>query len=77
DAGAGPNYTYLWSTGATTQTITTNLPGTYSVTISNGVCSKTFTAQLINPDLPQFTNIVYDNHILTLTASNPTGGVLE
>ncbi|NIF07867.1 T9SS type B sorting domain-containing protein [Chryseobacterium sp. Tr-659] len=77
DAGSGPNYTYLWNTGATTQTITTNLPGTYSVTISNGVCSKTFTAQLINPDLPQFTNVVYDNHILTLTASNPTGGVLE
>ncbi|WP_241330803.1 choice-of-anchor L domain-containing protein [Chryseobacterium arthrosphaerae] len=77
DAGAGPKYTYLWSTGATTQTITTNLPGTYSVTISNGVCSKTFTAQLINPDLPQFTNVVYDNHILTVTASNPTGGTLE
>ncbi|WP_313000471.1 choice-of-anchor L domain-containing protein [Chryseobacterium gleum] len=77
DAGSRPNYTYVWSTGATTQTITTNIPGTYSVTISNGVCSKTFSAQLINPDLPQFTNIVYDNHILTLTASNPTGGILE
>ncbi|CAM3149528.1 gliding motility protein [Chryseobacterium flavum] len=77
DAGAGLNYTYLWSTGATTQTITTNIPGTYSVTISNGVCSKVFTAELINPDLPQFTNVVYDNHVLTLTASNPTGGILE
>ncbi|MCJ7935338.1 MAG: gliding motility-associated C-terminal domain-containing protein [Chryseobacterium sp.] len=77
DAGAGPNYTYVWSTGATTQTITTNIPGTYSVTISNGVCSKVFSAQLINPDLPQFTNIIYDNHVLTLTASNPTGGILE
>lgn len=77
DAGAGPNYTYLWNTGATTQTITTNLPGAYSVTISNGVCSKVFSAQLINPDLPQFTNVVYDNHVLTVTASNPTGGILE
>ncbi|MET3037296.1 choice-of-anchor L domain-containing protein [Chryseobacterium sp. NRRL B-14859] len=77
DAGSGPNYTYLWSTGATTQTITTNVPGTYSVTISNGVCSQTFSAQLINPDLPQFTNVVFDNNILTLTASNPTGGTLE
>ncbi len=77
DAGPGPNYTYLWNTGATTQTITTNVAGAYSVIISNGVCSKTFSAQLINPDLPQFTNVVYDNHILTLTASNPTGGVLE
>ncbi|KFF09992.1 gliding motility protein [Chryseobacterium soli] len=77
DAGAGPNYTYLWSTGATTQTITTSVTGTYSVTISNGVCSKVFTAKLLNPDLPQFTNVVYDKHILTLTASNPTGGILE
>ncbi|MGG5210347.1 choice-of-anchor L domain-containing protein [Chryseobacterium sp. MIQD13] len=77
DAGAGPNYTYLWSTGATTQTISTNVPGTYTVTISNGVCSKTFTGKLLNPDLPKFTNIVYDNHVLTLTASNPTGGALE
>ncbi|QIY90549.1 choice-of-anchor L domain-containing protein [Chryseobacterium gallinarum] len=77
DAGAGTNYTYLWSTGATTQTITTNVPGTYSVTISNGVCSKTFSAQLINPELPQFTNVVFENNTLTLSASNPTGGVLE
>lgn len=77
DAGAGPNYTYLWSTGATTQTISTNITGTYSVTISNGVCSKVFTAQILNPTLPQFTNIVYENHVLTLTASNPTGGILE
>ncbi|PKF75002.1 choice-of-anchor L domain-containing protein [Chryseobacterium sp. PMSZPI] len=77
DAGAGTNYSYLWSTGATTQTITVNTAGTYTVTISNGTCSKTFSAQLINPDLPQFINVVFDNHILTLTASNPTGGTLE
>ncbi|MGL6129509.1 gliding motility-associated C-terminal domain-containing protein, partial [Chryseobacterium artocarpi] len=77
DAGPGVNYTYLWNTGATTRTITTNLPGTYSVTISNGVCSKVFTAQLINPDLPQITNVVYEKNVLTLTASNPSGGTLE
>ncbi|MNU19316.1 hypothetical protein D3C71_75410 [compost metagenome] len=77
DAGAGPNYTYLWNTGATTQTITTNVPGSYSVEISNGTCSRLFTAQIINPDLPQFTNVVYDKEMLTITASNPSGGVLE
>ncbi|MDR2238453.1 MAG: choice-of-anchor L domain-containing protein [Chryseobacterium sp.] len=77
DAGAGVDYTYLWSNGATTQTISTNVAGTYSVTISNGVCSKTFSAEIINPELPQFTNIVYENHVLTLTSSNPTGGTLE
>ncbi|REC59584.1 gliding motility protein [Chryseobacterium pennae] len=77
DAGAGPNYTYLWNTGATTQTITTKIAGTYSVTISNGVCSKVFTAQLVNPDLPEIINVAYDKNIMTLTATNPTGGVLE
>jgi gliding motility-associated-like protein len=77
DAGAGPNYTYLWSNGATTQTITTNIPGSYSVTISNGTCSKLFTAQLINPDLPQFTNVVFENNVMTISATNPTGGILE
>lgn len=77
DAGAGPNYTYVWSTGATTQTISTNVVGTYSVTISNGVCSKVYTAQLLNPDLPKFTNVTYLDHILTLSTTNPNGGVLE
>lgn len=80
DAGAapsGPSYTYVWNTGATTQTISVNTPGTYSVTISNGTCSKVFSAQLINPKLPQFTNVVYENHILTLSVTNPTGGILE
>jgi gliding motility-associated-like protein len=77
DAGSGPNYTYLWSTGATTQTMTTNIPGTYTVEISNGTCSKIFTAHLYNPDLPQFTNVVYNSGTLTLSASNPTGGILE
>ncbi|HCA07699.1 choice-of-anchor L domain-containing protein [Chryseobacterium sp.] len=77
DAGPGVNYTYLWSTGATTQTISTNVPGTYSVTISNGVCSKVFTAKLLNPELPKFINVVYENHVLTLTTSNPSGAVLE
>ncbi len=77
DAGAGTNYTYVWSTGATTQTISVNTPGTYSVTISNGTCSKVFSAQLINPALPQFTDVAYDNHILTISATNPTNGTLE
>ncbi|WP_292010775.1 choice-of-anchor L domain-containing protein [Chryseobacterium sp.] len=77
DAGNTSGYTYLWSTGATTPSISTNIPGTYTVTISNGTCSKVFTAQLLNPDLPQFTNITYADHTLTISATNPTGGVLE
>ncbi|WP_419868235.1 choice-of-anchor L domain-containing protein [Chryseobacterium sp. CT-SW4] len=77
DAGNTPGYTYLWSTGATTPTISTNVPGTYTVTISNGTCSKVFTAQLLNPDLPEFINITYADHTLTISATNPTGGILE
>lgn len=77
DAGAGPNYTYIWSTGETTQTITTTIPGSYSVTISNGTCSKVYTAQVLNPDLPQFTNVVYEEGTLTLTTTNPSGEALE
>lgn len=34
-----PGSTYLWSTGATTQTIVANTAGTYSVTVGNGFCS--------------------------------------
>jgi hypothetical protein len=33
DAGAGQNYTYHWSTGATTQTISVSNSGTYSVQV--------------------------------------------
>lgn len=77
DAGFHPDYTYLWSTGETTPTITTNIPGTYTVTISNGGCSKTFTAHVYNPSLPEIVNIVYNNHTLTLTVANPYAEIFE
>lgn len=39
---ANEGYTYLWSTGETTQTIETGLPGDYSVTIADAMgCSAT------------------------------------
>jgi hypothetical protein len=53
---AGPGFaSYLWSTGATTQTITvaSNANATYSVTASNGSCSAS------------------DNHTVTITAAPP------
>ncbi|MBK9175172.1 MAG: gliding motility-associated C-terminal domain-containing protein [Flavobacteriales bacterium] len=37
--GGTPGSNYLWSTGATTQTINAGSSGTYSVTVSNGLCS--------------------------------------
>lgn len=36
-----PGYTYLWSTGETTQTIDVNAGGTFVVTIGAGICSIT------------------------------------
>lgn len=39
----GPYTSYLWSTGATTPTIQTSTPGTYSVTVTLGTCNATGT----------------------------------
>ncbi len=78
DAGTGPNYQYLWSNGATTQTISAATPGAYSVTISNGVCSKVFTTQVIQAVIPQIIKVDYDdNSTLVVTVSNPSNGQLE
>ncbi|HEV7920806.1 MAG TPA: hypothetical protein VGR02_08465, partial [Thermoanaerobaculia bacterium] len=40
DAGSG-FASYLWSTGATTQSITVSASGSYFVTVSNGTCNAT------------------------------------
>jgi gliding motility-associated-like protein len=78
DAGAGPNYSYLWSNGATSQTISVGTPRTYSVTITNGVCSKVFTTQVIQAVIPEVINVNYnENGTMIITASNPSNGVLE
>lgn len=78
DAGAGPNYTYLWNTGDTSQTISVGTPGAYTVTIDNGVCTKAFTVQVIQAVIPQIINVDYnESGTLALTASNPSNGALE
>ncbi|MDM1553249.1 choice-of-anchor L domain-containing protein [Chryseobacterium indologenes] len=78
DAGSGPGYTYEWNTGDTTQTISVNKPGEYTVTISNGVCSKEFKTQVIKAVVPEIINVNYnDRGTMILTASNPSNGVLE
>lgn len=71
DAGAGTNYTYVWSTGATTQTITVNQIGIYSVTIDNGICAKTFEVKVHAAATPFFTNINYENNTITANATIP------
>lgn len=82
DAGAGPNYKYLWSTGETTQTIFVDQLGIYSVTIDNGYCTRVFTSKVMAATLPFITGLDYNNsNTLTITAVNPSinniPGVLE
>lgn len=72
DAGAGNNYTYLWNTGATTQTIVANELGIYSVEIDNGVCKDEFKVKVHAAALPYITNLNYSDNTLTVTAHTPS-----
>lgn len=66
DAG-NAGMTYLWSTGATTQTISVNATGTYSVTVRNSQGYPVTDSKLVtvNPILPVSVNI----------AASPTGTI--
>ena len=51
--GGVPPYTYLWSTGATTSTITGLAPGVYSVTITDGAgCTHTLSVEVEGSTAP-------------------------
>lgn len=73
DAGAGSNYKYLWSTGATTRKIEVDQWGIYTVEIDNGICKKIFTVKVMGAATPYFTKMNYDGakKTLTVTAVNP------
>nr|MBK9653806.1 T9SS type A sorting domain-containing protein [Bacteroidota bacterium] len=47
----GANYTYLWSNAATTSTITGLSSGTYTVTVTAGICTTSCKVVLSNPNL--------------------------
>ena len=66
DAGAGPNYTYLWNTGETTQKISVDKDGIYKVTISNGACSQVFSAVVSYIPVPIIEEILYEKNSLTV-----------
>ncbi|MDF2551314.1 MAG: gliding motility-associated C-terminal protein [Chryseobacterium sp.] len=72
DAGAGTNYSYVWNTGAETQTIVATQLGIYTVTINNGICQKLFTVKVHGASSPFFTNLSYENNTLTAIATNPS-----
>lgn len=52
-AGGTGNYSYLWSNGATTQTINNLFPGIYSVTVTDGTSQATGNTQVTQPSAIQ------------------------
>ena len=77
DAGAGTNYTYKWNTGATSQTITIDKEGIYTVTIDNGVCAETFSAKASYVPIPIIEDIIYIKNILKVIIKQPVSPGLE
>lgn len=69
DAGSGFS-SYLWSNGATTQTITVSAPGNYSVTVTNSFgCQSTDNIQVIYTVLPEIVSVNISNNSATVILS--------
>ncbi|MDR4955268.1 hypothetical protein REB14_24130, partial [Chryseobacterium sp. ES2] len=69
----------IWSTGATTQSITVTSPGTYTLSNSNGSCTSTSTSVTINaesnPDVQITGNLILcESSATTLTATSTGTG---
>jgi gliding motility-associated-like protein len=68
DAGV-PNMTYLWSTGATTQTIDVIDKGIYTVAVTSLApekCSSTKTVTVIENNAPKIKNVLVDETTVTI-----------
>ena len=61
-SGATPNYSYLWSTGATTPSIGFLLPGIYTVVVTdaNGCSLDADTAEILGGENPELITIIED-----------------
>ncbi|ALR30546.1 hypothetical protein ATE47_08400 [Chryseobacterium sp. IHB B 17019] len=69
DAGNGYS-SYLWSTGATTQSIIVSTPGNYSVTVTNSFgCQSTDNIQVSYTVLPEIVAVNINNNSATVILS--------
>ena len=66
--GTGGDYTFSWTNGATTEDISALTTGTYTVTVSDGVCDSDVTFEVgsqASIDLNELGNIsVYPNPVV-------------
>lgn len=71
---------YLWSNGATSQTITNLAPGTYSVTVSDNICQKVSSVEVVSPGpiniIPTLINPACDdnNGSISINVNGGTAG---
>ncbi|MGZ3756627.1 MAG: Ig-like domain-containing protein [Mucilaginibacter sp.] len=77
--GGDPAYTYLWSTGATTASISVSTPGTYSVSVNDqiptcGPVTAQATVTTVTPVAPTVSPAtICSGNTTTLTATAPGG----
>ncbi|MEZ4856214.1 MAG: T9SS type B sorting domain-containing protein [Gelidibacter sp.] len=71
-----PNYTYLWNTNQTTNSILVNAPGVYTLTVSdpNLNCEDTLTVTVVQNDIANIENISIDEYHITINLTMPTDG---
>lgn len=76
DAGTGAS-SYEWNTGATTPTIVVSEPGTYQVTVQEGVCTSSSAIEI--SELPEAQTgtiaVVNNNPSFSFSAPDAIGGV--
>lgn len=65
-----PTTTYLWNTGETTEQITVDTAGIYTVEVTNVVCTATKTIEVTQIDLPIIDAIESDGNDIVITTTN-------
>lgn len=73
DAGTNPGSTFLWSTGDTTQSITINNSGTYSVRVDN-VCETAIDAINVKVSQPPVAGFTHTTNGSIATFTNTSSG---